>query len=201
MAKNKKNKATKNFSVKNMRKAVNKYHDTQTVNTLNQVIETLNKVQQQNEINRFGIITINTLHTDSKYPDYLTVMRQFIFALTSFLESKYPNILKEIQQYMDGKSFAEIEAILGPYDAKMGYTLDEFKAIFAAQAQLRLQQLNPEESPDVNINSIPNMDIDEDGSEEEAEVELQKIINNQTMPDFSLKISPQIIEGVDKDDR
>lgn len=195
MAKNKKNmnrfKASSVVSKKNLNKLVVDNQLQQMGDRLNQLIDSIVKLQQQTEVNRLGIVTINKLNTEKEWPGTLVKTRQFIFGLIKVLEDKYPGILDEVHKCLSdtNATYAEIENIIGAFNAPVGYTINEFKEVFQNAAFFKDDgPINHDED------MAPTKVMDEEGSDEDAKLAFDKFFKDISPDAGIITSSPTFVD-------
>jgi hypothetical protein len=147
----------------------------------NLITDTIIQLQQQNEANRLGIVTINELMTVNDWTSAITKLRQFIFSLTAILIKKYPDILAEINQEMANANFRNIEDILGRFDISVGYSKEDFKNKFGSLTNMTKAVEIKQEYKE----GVP----EEEGTDEEVDSSLNSILNrvNELKNDSNLE--------------
>jgi hypothetical protein len=156
---------------KALKKIVADSHMQRMDDRLNQIIDSIVRMQQQTEVNRLGIVTLNRLHTERDWPILLTKARQFMFGLVAFLQDKYPNILAEVHRCLEDARFEEIENVIGAFNAPIGYTIEDFKTLFQQASFFR-------DTGDAMDDDMHPQIIDEEGTDEEAEKVFSEFLKN-----------------------
>jgi hypothetical protein len=133
----------------------------------NKLGQEISKLHQLSELNRVGVVSVNTLMTESEWPTALQRMRQFVFAIINVFLKKYPELLDEVHTELAANNFKDVEKVLGSFDIKVGYSKDDFQKTFAQLARTQGPQQPAEYSEG---------HIDEEGSEEEAQIEVGQLL-------------------------